>query len=82
MTTGYRSMVIGLIILIVAILVAPMLMPRPTLAARKRTQLLQMAMGDEDLVARLIDGERALDASASEEVLVARAVDRWKRANR
>ena len=41
-----------------------------------------MAMGDEDLVARLIDGERALDAAASEEVLVARAVDRWKRANR
>ena len=82
MTTGYRSMVIGLVILIVAILVAPMLMPRPTPVARKRTQLLRMAMGDEDLVTRLIDGERALDTSASEEVLVSRAVERWKRANR
>jgi hypothetical protein len=75
-------MLIGLVILIVAVLLVPMLMRRPTPAARRRMQLLRMAMGDEDLVARLIDGERALDASASEEVLVARAVDRWKRANR
>jgi hypothetical protein len=75
-------MVVGLVILIVVILVAPWFIARPTPATRKRAQLLQMAMGDEDLVARLIDGERALDATASEEALVARAVDRWKHANR
>jgi hypothetical protein len=75
-------MVLVLVIVLVALLVAPMLVRRPTPAARQRMQLLRMAMGDEELVARLIDGERALDPAASEDVLVARAVDRWQRANR
>jgi hypothetical protein len=75
-------MVIGLVILIAAVVVASVLLRRPTPGARRRAQLLQMAMGDETLVTRLIDGERALDATASEDALVARAVDRWKRANR